>query len=486
MRTLFFILISTVTIFCQTVKSEDIKGRPIIVIPIVGPIDPPIAAFIGRSIQDGLTYKDPLFIFEIDTFGGRVDMAYNIVDTILTISPENSIAFVKKKAISAGALISLASGKLYMRPSTTIGDCAPLMQKQDGSIEMLGEKFQSPLRAKFRSLAKRNNYPPLLSESMVSDNLEIISAKKGDSTVYFYKENFDKLTSQEKETLSTVKTVVKKGELLTMDNSEAEVLGFSSKTFNTVEEILDNRGVNEYTIVKMKKSWTENFLNMLSTMSPILMMLGMALVYLETKSPGFGLFGILGALCLTLVFGGQYVVGMAGATELFLLFIGLALLAIEVFVLPGFGIIGILGILFIATGGVLAFQDFTLPTPDIPWQQELFIENLKSMVYSLMGAMVLIFLFFKYVFPNMSKVVAGPNLTAELSNIHLVSEESIHVNTGDHGVVTKNLRPAGKAKFKNFECDVISDGEFIAVGEKVIISEIQGNVVKVFRSVSDE
>ena len=138
--------------------------REVYVINISGTVDPGMAAFIERALEVPTGDPVPMFVFEMDTFGGRVDSALQIVDTLLSIPEGRTIAFVKNKAISAGSLIALACSRLAMRNNTTIGDCAPITYSNEGP-KMLGEKFQSPLRAKFRALAKRNGYPEALAES---------------------------------------------------------------------------------------------------------------------------------------------------------------------------------------------------------------------------------------------------------------------------------------------------------------------------------
>ena len=128
------------------------------VIDIAGDVSPGMAAFVKRALDDIPAAAGNVIVFEMDTFGGQVDSAFLIVDQIVETEKGETIAFVTKKAISAGALIALACDRLAMKPNTTIGDCAPIMIGGDGP-EMLGEKFQSPLRAKFRSLARRTAIP---------------------------------------------------------------------------------------------------------------------------------------------------------------------------------------------------------------------------------------------------------------------------------------------------------------------------------------
>jgi len=196
-----------------------------------------MAAFIDRACEQVADDPDALMVVKIDTFGGRVDSALEIVDSFLKIPENKSIAFVEKKAISAGALISLACGDLVMMPATTIGDCAPITYSQEG-VEMLGEKFQSPIRAKFRALAKRNGYPEKLTEAMASLDKEVFAVVMDGNRVFMDASDYADLTDAQKKKITSKKTVVEKGELLTMEAEEAVDLGFSKFTADSVEDML--------------------------------------------------------------------------------------------------------------------------------------------------------------------------------------------------------------------------------------------------------
>lgn len=462
----------------ETVKDDK---QNVIVISISGNVNPSMAAFIGRAIQNREEYKDPLFIFEMDTFGGRLDAAYNIVDTLSNISNGRTIAYITKRAISAGALIALACNKLVMKSNTTMGDCAPITISNEGP-KMLGEKFQSPLRAKFRALAKKNNYPSTLAESMVTAEMIVLKIVLPDTTLYLDSTGFEDLASSLKKKIISKKTIVKRGELLTMDNDEAKELGFSLANVNSIKEVLSLLNIKEYSITTISQNWSEKFVSFIAMIAPILMMIGFAALYTEMKTPGFGVPGIVGIICLALVFGGQYMIGMANYTEMLLLIIGIVLLGIELFVIPGFGIIGIAGILLMAIGMILSLQDFVIPRPEMPWQREILEKNIFSMIISLLGSVVLIVLFFKFVFPKISRVISGPYLSATLADAHTTSESSFPISVGDKGIVTKTLRPSGSAKIGDDIYDVITDGEFINTDEQIIVTEIKGNRILVIRS----
>ena len=343
----------------QSTSNNDVSSSPrkVYVIAVKGDVEPGMATFIARAFRDNALQKDALFVLEIDTFGGRVDSALQIVDTLIHDAPGKTVAFVAKKAISAGSLIALACNDLVMRPNTTIGDCAPISFSDEGP-KMLGEKFQSPLRAKFRSLARRNNYPPTLAESMVSVEMEVFEITKAGERHFVDAQAFDNLSQVEKDLITNKKVVVAKGELLTMDDAEAGELGFSRMSAGSIEEMLSSMDIKNYEIIRIEPSWSESLGTLIVSMAPILLMIGLAGLYTELKSPGFGIPGIVGVSCLALVFFNQYTMGLADHTELLLIGLGVVLLGFEVFVIPGFGVAGIAGISCIGFGMILAFQDF--------------------------------------------------------------------------------------------------------------------------------
>ncbi|MFH2130972.1 MAG: ATP-dependent Clp protease proteolytic subunit, partial [bacterium] len=362
--------------------------QKIYVIPVSGQVDPGMAAFFQRSLTRYALDPSVLVVIEMDTFGGRVDSALEIVDHLTNIPKSKVISFVTKRAISAGALIALSASELTMKHNTLIGDCAPIVMSAEGP-KMMGEKIQSPLRAQFRALAKRNGYPGLLAEAMVSVDMEVYEVVFPDRRLYMDAVDFADLIPAEKEKIISRKTIVAKGELLTMDNVEAVELGFSKRSVDTIEEMLGAMGLTDYEIIRIQESWSETFVRYVGSLAQILMLIGLAALYLEYKSPGFGIFGITGIICLGLVFFNQYLVGLADYTELLILVIGILLLAVEVFVLPGFGIAGITGLATIGVGLLLMMQDFVIPDPALPWQGKLMMDNLVQVLVSFLLAFIL-------------------------------------------------------------------------------------------------
>ncbi len=452
----------------------------VFVIPVRGEVEPPLAAFIKRATREAAQTPGSLIVLELDTFGGRVDAGLAIVDTMVALERHRTIAFVDSKAISAGALIALSCNDLVMRPSTTIGDCAPITFTNEGP-SMLGEKFQSPLRAKFRSLARRNNYPPALAAAMVSSEMEVYAVHSEGRTRYLDSKEYNDLPAAEKERLESRKTVVTKGELLTMDDTEAKALDFSRMTAASVPAMLAGFGITDYRIVRLDQSWSETMSRLIARLSPLLLMIGLAALYLEIKAPGFGLPGIVGILCLGLVFLNQYLVGLADYTELLLVLLGVVLLAMEIFVIPGFGVAGVAGFLCLAIGLILSLQDFVLPNPDLPWQGKILEANVIQVLGSLLSAFCLALLFLRFVFPRLGRVMEGPYLETTLASSHADSIEAGRVTIGATGLARTPLRPAGKVALGNEVIDAISEGEYLDQETPVVVTEVHGNRVIVRR-----
>jgi membrane-bound serine protease (ClpP class) len=290
------------------------------------------------------------------------------------------------------------------------------------------------------------------------------------------------LSPKDKKDIISSKVIVKKGELLTMDDVEAKRLGFSKKSVENFEALLSALKLEKAEIVRFEESWSEAFVRIIGTIAPVLIMIGFAALYIEMRTPGFGLPGIVGIACLAIVFFAQFMIGLADYTELLLIGIGLVLLAIEIFVLPGFGIAGFAGIFFLFVGVLLSFQDFVIPNPELPWESDKLIKNLIMITGSTVGSLFLIILFFKFLFPKIGVLVNGPYLQVNLKDASSVDVQKQLPHLGDRGVAVSILRPAGKAEINGETWDVITEGDFIEKGTEVVINQVSGNKIIVKRN----
>ncbi len=452
------------------------------IIPVSGTVEPGMAAYIKRVVSSLAQDKSAILVFVMDTFGGRVDAAFEIVETICSVPRERTIAFVEKKAISAGALIALSAGTLVMKENTLIGDCAPIIQTSEGHKEV-GEKTQTVLRAQFRTLAKRNNYPEVLAEAMVTKSMEVYKITREEAVEYMDKTSWQDLSEQEKKRVTRKSTIVAEGELLTMDDKEAFDLGFSRQSVNNIDEVLTVLGYAESPKVTVEESWSEDFVRWIQPFLPILMLLGIGAVYTEIKAPGFGIPGIVGVVCLGLVFFNQYLVGLADYTEILVFIIGFLLLAMEVFVLPGFGIAGISALVVLAAGLVLSFQNFVLPDPALPWEGDLMLQNLGMVMGCAVGALLVSLLTIRFVLPGLSTIVKGPYLSASLQDSHAGSSEGEGIRPGDEGLSVTTLRPSGKARINGRKVDAVTQGDFIEPDTPVQVIQVSAGRVIVIKIV---
>lgn len=446
-------------VFCACTFAEA-AGARVYILPVSGTVEPGMAAYIKRALSDIKDDPQAAVLLKLDTFGGRVDAAFDIVETVSSLPGERTFAYVEKRAISAGALIALSAGALAMKENTLLGDCAPIIQTGEGMKEA-GEKTQTVLRAQFRTLARRHGYPEVLAEAMVSKEMEVYRIVLDGDSRYLDKTAYDDLPADQKARVTEKKTVVAKGELLTMDAAEAKDLGFSRASVKDLDGALASLGLAGRERIVVQESWSERLVRMLQPFLPILMLIGIGAIYTEIKAPGFGIPGITGILCLGLVFFNQYLVGLASYTELLIFIIGFLLLGVEVFVLPGFGIAGITGLAVIAAGLVLSFQGFVLPDPSMPWEAGLMLKNAGLVMGSFMGALLVSFFLVRFVLPRMARVIKGPYLSASLQEAKADSREALKVRAGDEGITLTPLRPAGKIRTGAGKIDAITQGDFI-------------------------
>lgn len=458
-------------------------------IKLEGDVEPSMFDFCARAIGDALKENPDYIIFEINTFGGRLDAAFDIVDTIMAIRGPQTIAFVKKKAISAGSLIALACNKLYMMEATTIGDCAPIVQNSDGTPQIIGEKIQSPLRAKFRNLAQKNGYPELLSSAFVTPELEILELKakldtgkktERDTTLIIEAAKYEILGEEDIKFWGTPKILVKEGELLTMTDKEAQELGFSQGTFKDRESFETTLAIEKKS--EVETTWGEDLASAIAAISGLLLILGFGALYIEFKTPGFGVFGIAGIILIGIVFLGQFAPQLDGMMPAILLIAGVALFLVEIFVMPGTFLFGVGGIICMIIALALSYDPTNIPEYVPEATEETFdaLPWLFGLFYMLCCAgIALIFPIAasKYLIPLLPEGWT-PMLKTDLETAASPTEAVSEVHVGDVGVAKTFLRPVGQAAFSLADgntllLDVHTRGEIIEAGQSIKVDAIQ-------------
>ncbi|NOX96922.1 MAG: nodulation protein NfeD [Nitrospirae bacterium] len=468
--------------------------KKVYVIPIedrkVFSIDLGLSAFVKRAVKEAEEAKASAIIFPINTFGGRVDAATQIRDTLFNTSIK-TIAFVNKRAISAGSLIALACQSIIMTPGATIGAAMPVKISPGGGEKALGEKYVSFLRNEFKSTAERNNYPAELAEAMVDADVELKAVTIDNRLIILtpgeLKEKIKELGAGKiKVEKNDIPLGFSKGKLLTLTTDEALRFGLASRKINKIEDILPLYNLKGATLVNVPITWSENLVRFLTKpmISGLLLSLGALGLIFEMWTPGWGVGGTIGVFFLALFFGGQYLVGMASWIEPVLFVSGIGLLLVEIFVIPGFGIAGIGGIILIVASLFLTLVRHPFSTS--PIAKEEYRQALYTISLSFIAVFVIILLSLKFI----PRTRFWKRLRPRIVLTSREKPEEGYQSTsptwerflGKEGKSLSILRPAGRAVFGEEILDVVTEGSFINRGRRVKIIKVEGNRIIVAES----
>jgi len=426
----------------QSVTAQ--TSAPVVyVISIEGMIDLGLAPFLSRTVREAEEAGAAAVLLDINTFGGRLDAAVAMRDTLLN-TPVRTIAFVNQRAISAGALIALACNTLVMAEGGTIGAATPVLSG-GGEPQPASEKSVSYVRKEFRATAEVRKRPAEYAEAMVDADVEIAG-------------------------------VIAKGKLLTLTTSEALQYKVADLTAPTVATALEAAGLPNAEVRRTSQTWAETLVRFLTNpvVSSLLMTVGLLGLLVEIRTPGFAAPGTIGLLSLGLFFWGHWIVRLAGWEELLLVSIGVLLLALEVFVLPGTTLAGIAGVVALVAGlgMTLVGAGATL---------SVIISALGRVAISLLlamaGALALLRLLPRLPFGR--SLVLATDMQADLG--YVSTPDSDRRSLGRTGTALSPLRPAGIAEIDGARVDVVSEGGFIDAGAPIEVTRVDGNRIVVRR-----
>jgi len=480
---LFFLLLP--------VWAQDIPTKEAYVIPIEGEIDRALMIFIRRGIQEAERAGAATIIFEVDTFGGRVDSALQIATLIGAVDEIETIAYVPATpegtgvSWSAGALISFSCDRIYMAPGTSMGAAAPVFQSAEG-MELAPEKTVSAVRAQMAALAEKNGYPKGVALAMVDMDVELIEVYLDGELEVSTASDLPDLERRAKEqdlALEKGKVISAQGKLLTLTAGEAERYGVSSATVSDMDALYELLGVPEVSVGKLEPGIPDKIVSVITgaAVTSLLVLVGLAALYLEITSPGFGVPGTVAIIAFLIIFLGGALLGTVGSLEIVLFLLGIILLVIEVFLIPGFGVTGVSGILLMIFALILSRQEFIIPR--VPWQWDVFLRNLRNIGFGFAGSLVLLVLLLR-IFPRtpgLKRLILESSQETS-AGYTVQSLEASALLTGRRGTAVTALHPAGKAEFNGEVLVVETDGEFIEPGDLVEVFEISGNRILVRRA----
>jgi len=426
-RKIFLTIITLFIIFSLfALKTYANETDEVYLVSIKGTIDLGLSSYVQRALEEAALNKAKAVILEIDTFGGRVDAATQIRDKIMSLDIP-SVAYVKNRAWSAGALIALSAKYILIDKSASIGAAEP--QPAD-------EKTVSALRAEFTSTALSRGRSEEIAAAMVDKDIEI-------------------------------KDIIEKDKILTLNAEQAIKLNFVDGIASNIEEVLNFLNLKDAKIVYIYPNWAENISRFVTNpvVSPLLLSIGFLGLIIEFWTLGWGVAGSIGIISLSLFFGGHIIVGLAGFETIILFVIGLILLLAEIFFIPGFGLAGIGGIAAILASIFLTFGNIVQAT--------------YSISIALGVSVIGFFLLIKYIPSTRTwrKFVLSTEQRKELG--YTVGTKDLKRLNGKEGIAITPLRPSGKAEVNGKKLNVITRGEYVDSNTKIKIISVEGNKIVV-------
>ena len=455
-----------------------------------------IGSGLGTYISDGIQVAEEAgadaIVFDVDTPGGRVDSAINIIRSIQDTQIP-TIAFVNRQAISAGAMISIACNQIVMTSGGTIGDSAPVNIQGDE----VGEKAVSYIQGTIRATAERENRNPDIAEAMVDKELVLVRLADG-QIVKLLPEEYTTLLDEGEE----MEILCAQGKLLTLSTQQALEYGFADAQAETLTELLAQYEIVEVSgtklplteggIAQRQQDIGVSEINRLKTLagarvteveatladrivffitnpliSSLLLSLGVLGIFIEIRTPGFGVPGFLGLLCVGLFFGGHMLTKI-GAEWAFLLFlVGIGLIALEVFVIPGFGVAGILGITLMLGSIFFVFDKAYEFRTAVMW---------LSISVILTSGLVILAAFYLPEMALFQRLALSTVMDTEMG-YHSSGSDDFQGYLGKSGTALTPLRPSGTARIGGNRVDVVTVGDFIAQDSDVKVVEVEGSKV---------
>lgn len=453
---------------------------PAFLIRLEGMINEALFRAVQRKMNHAVEQGAELIILELDTPGGTVDASQNLADFIFKDVQARVVAYVNTKAYSGGTMVALACDEIYIDSDVgMMGDVAPISP----TGEEVGEKFQSPVRKTLLNYA-RDRYPLALVEAMVSKDTEVYRIHMADDPpgAWRYVKGTDLEIMPEKDLarIDRRELIVPKGQLLTLSARDAVEYGFARKAVSSRLALYDELGVEPGRVTRLYLTGSEKVLTFLDTFSPLLIMAGLVLLFIELQSPGFGLPGILGLACLGSFFVVKYSLHYAHLLEILLFVTGFVLLLIEVLLIPGFGAVGIVGIALLFASVVLMLQQFSWPAT--PSEVSAFAFNIMEATGIFLVTTVLLFLLVRFIghIPILNRLISRQTMaSAVLSASAREGEAPLSELIGRVGIAVTPLRPAGRAEFGDKLLDVVTEGDFVEKGTRVEMVAVRGLTVTV-------
>jgi len=426
-----------------------------------------IAKPIWRTTQKAFAEAEEkgakIMLIHMNTYGGLVDMADSIRTKILN-SEIPVYVFIDDNAASAGALISIACDSIYMKPGGKIG--AATVVNQTG--EQVPDKYQSYMRATMRATAEAQGKDTLIS---------------GSDTIITWKRD-PAIAEAMVDPSMYVPEVSDTGKVLTFTANEALQYNFAEAIVKSIPELLEQAGIKEYEIIEYSPTFIDIIIGLL--LSPILQsLLIMGIVgglYFELQSPGVGFALAISVLAATLYFAPLYLEGLAENWEMLVFVLGVILIAVEIFAIPGFGVAGATGLILIIGGLIMAMVDnLVFDSGDMSLITSVLLKATGLVVISLFVSLILSIYFSRKLFTSSLFPHLALNATQKTSEGYIGVEEKNILLIGKEGKCHTILRPSGLVEIEGETYDAIAEHGYIEKGAKVLVTSFETGQIHVVK-----
>ena len=438
------------------VFAQETQKKLVYKLDIKQDITPATRRQVKQAFDAADSLKADIFLIHMNTYGGTVVDA----DSIRTMILQSKIpvyVFIDNNAASAGALISIACDGIYMRPGGSIG--AATVVNQTG--QAMPDKYQSYMRSTMRSTAEAHGKDTVIT----ADNDTIIK--------WFRDPKIAEAMVDESIYLAGISD---SGKVLTFTPGEAMLHGYCEGTAENVDEVIHEIGIDDYNLVEYKLNWVEKIIAFLVNplISGLLIMAIVGGIYFEMQTPGIGFPLGIAVLAAILYFAPLYLEGLAANWEIVIFILGLILLALEIFVIPGFGVAGISGIILIFMGLVLSLVDnvnFNFEGVEM----RRFGVALTTVVVGVFGGFLLSLYLGKRVFTAQTGVFRNfaLNTVQHVDEGYVSVETSLFTLKGKTGVAQTVLRPGGKVLIDHEVYDAVAETGFIEKGSEIKVTRVE-------------
>lgn len=476
------LVLAAPTTGCGTdAPAETARGPRVTHVRLEGEIDVGALALVTRGVRQARRDGTECLLVDLDTRGGGLEEVTQIQGQLNGAHADGlSIAcWVHDRALSAGVLIALSARSTYMTASATIGSAHPVLMGPDGKLELpedpvVLEKLTSAVRAQFRAQAEATKRPPSLAQAMVEPRVEVQQVRIDNELRLVADEDWDSLRASATP-YEVVRTVDGRDKILNLSAQEAVELRFADGIANKLDDVLVRLGyaAGDASPV-LERSASDRAVAWIERLTPLLILAALVLGYLELKLPGFGLPGILSAACFLAVVGGKYLAGIADVPHIVAVALGLALLVLEVLVLPGTLWFGIAGGMLLAGGLILASIGPSWSWTDAGLWERLLDTGLEYAIVAVLAIVVALAITrFLPNTPVLRRAVLVPDPAGAFGGG--VPEAAVLPSLGARGTALTDLRPVGKVEMdgqRGLELEARSLGPFLAAGARVRVVEV--------------